>query len=135
VGTGSAGQGKSVQAGEVGAKQLGGGGQHPCGVQRGDQRQEPTGGIGETGDDPRTVVGRLIVHGEDSATRAERDNDVPEADAQAECSGHVVARPRRDDDAAPGRSRNRVGREHARQPDVVAERELDQVGAVLAPVG
>ena len=88
------------------------------GVQRADQRQEPAGGVGESGDAPVGSAVGVVAHRERRAGRAERDHRVDRCAARARapppccrpCPGHDrrLATPRRLERAEHRRARRRA---------------------------
>ena len=130
-------RGQGVEAVVVDAQQAGHGVGHLRGVQRADEGQVATGGVGEPGHRPGGVGGGLLAHRVDGARRAERDDHVARPHAEAQRGRHVVARARGDDRGVPGpgvveRSED-LGDD--REPVPLAVHDPQQVPAVGALVG
>jgi hypothetical protein len=82
--------------------------EHARGVERADQRQEAAGRVGEPGDRAGPVARPLVGDGGDDAGRADGDDEVAGAGAQAEGGGRVVAGARTEQRAG-GRAAGSLG--------------------------
>ena len=121
----------------VDAEEAGHGVGHLRGVQRADEGQVATGGVGKPGHRTGGVGSGLLAHRVDRARRAEGDDHVTRPDPEAQRGRHVVARTRGDDRGVPGpgvveRSED-LGDD--REPVPLAVHDPQQVPAVGALVG
>ena len=128
------GQGEVGEAGVVDAEQPRGGVEHPRRVERGDQRQEAAGGVGEAGDDAGGVGRRDVgdARRRRPRCRSRRRRRRARAPGRARrprcrrCPARAAAPPASRAGAA------RSARATRGSAGVVAEGELEQVAAVVA---
>jgi len=134
-----AGGGRQCQLAELGVvdpQQIADDGEHPRGVDRGDQRQVSTGRVGEPGHRSGRVRHRSVGHAEGGAGGADGDGHIAVAEPESQCRCHVVTSPRAEGGAGWGSRGHRCGRDDRRQGDLrvtgrSTERPLGQFGQPL----
>ena len=106
--------------------------EHQARVDRGDQRQEPAGGVGEPRDHAGLVRGGPLGDRVRRARRADRDDQLARLQAETEGGAHVVAGPGGQHGAARGLADDLVGLGDPGQARLVAERRRGDLGQPAA---